>query len=368
MFGVGIIGCGQISELHCDAYTGRSDARVVAVSDKNRDAANVRAAQLGLSESADVYTDYRELLARDDVDVVEILVPHHLHYEMTVAALDAKKHVSLQKPMTISLDEADRLVELAAASTTQLRVIENFIFYPPIQRAKEIVNAGELGDVSSVRLKSAAGFNKGAWPSPSEQWRYSAEQCGGGPQVFDDGHHKFALAWHFLGLPSRVHSFIGSTALESGARLDCPAVISWTYENGALGSFETTYSPEMFVEADQYPQDDRIEITGTKGILWVTRGHGNLLNAPPVIVRTGNTIVSYDDMDTSWASSFTQATDHFLRSLVDGTQALLSPVQARNVMSFAIAAEESGRLGHAVSPSFRDATVATPSLARAKVG
>jgi predicted dehydrogenase len=368
MFGVGIIGCGQISELHCAAYEGRSDARVVAVSDKDRNAAALRASQLGLSESADVYTDYRELLSRDDVDIVEILVPHHLHSEMTIAALDAKKHVSLQKPMTISLAEADQLIDLAAASTTQLRVIENFIFYPPIQRAKEIIDAGELGEVTTIRLKSAAGFNKGAWPSPSEQWRYSADQCGGGPQVFDDGHHKFALAWHFLGLPSRVHSFIGSTEVAPGARLDCPAVISWSYENGALGSFEATYSPEMFVETDQYPQDDRIEITGTKGILWVTRGHGNLLNAPPVIVRTGDKSVSYDDMDTSWASSFTQATEHFLRSLENGTQALLSPVQARNVMSFALSAEESGRVGHEVSPSFRDSTVATPSLSRTTGG
>jgi predicted dehydrogenase len=365
MFGVGIIGCGQISELHCDAYEGRRDARVVAVSDKNRDAANVRAAQLGLSESADVYTDYQELLSRDDVDIVEILVPHHLHSEMTIAALAANKHVSLQKPMTISLSEADQLVDLAAASSTQLRVIENFIFYPPIQRAKEIIDAGDLGDLTTIRLKSAAGFNQRAWPSPSEQWRYSADQCGGGPMVFDDGHHKFAIAWHFLGLPSLVHSFIGSTVVGPGARLDCPAVITWSYENGALGSFEATYSPGMFVETDQYPQDDRIEITGTKGILWVTRGHGNLLDAPPVVVRTGDKTVTYDDMETSWSSSFTQATDHFLRSIEGGTQALLSPVQARDVLSFALSAEESGRIGQAVAPSFRAHAPAT-SLANAK--
>jgi predicted dehydrogenase len=367
MLGVGIIGCGQISELHCRAYEGRSDARIVAVSDKNRDAANLRARELGLSESVDVYTDYQDLLSRDDVDVVEILVPHHLHCEMTIAALAAGKHVSLQKPMTISLAEADQLVDLAATSSTQLRVIENFIFYPPIQRAKEIIDAGELGELTTIRLKSAAGYNEHAWPSPSEQWRYSADECGGGPMVFDDGHHKFAIAWHFLGMPSLVHSFIGSTVVGPGALLDCPALVSWSYEGGALGSFETTYSPGMFVETDQYPQDDRIEITGTKGILWVTRGHGKLLDAPAVIVRTGHKTVTHDDMETSWSSSFVQATDHFLRSLESGAQALLSPAQAREVLSFAFAAEESGRVGHAVTPSVRaQEPAATPSLSRVR--
>jgi predicted dehydrogenase len=350
MLGVGIIGCGQIAELHVAAYADRSDAKIVAVADKNVDAGCLIARQLGLSETDDVLVDYRELLQRNDVDVVEILLPHHLHAECALAALAAGKHTSLQKPMAVSLEEADQLIEAAAGASSKFHVFENFIFYPPIQRAKEIVDSGDLGDVMSIRLKSAAGYSENAWPSSAEQWRYSAELCGGGPMVFDDGHHKFAIAWHFLGLPLLVHSFIQQTYIRPDIQIDCPALVSWTYASGALGSFEATYSPEMFVETQQYPQDDRIEITGTKGILWVTRGHGKLLDAPPVILRTGRKTVTYDDMDTAWSSSFINATDNFLRSIESGTQALLSAEQASEVLAFAFAAGESARTGQPVSP------------------
>ncbi len=350
MLGVGIIGCGQIAELHSAALIGRTDARIVAVADKDPDAARDRARGLNLSETRDAYVDYRDLLARDDVDLVEILVPHHLHLEIALAALSAGKHVSLQKPMAISLEEAEQLVVAAAAATTQFHVFENFLFYPPIQRAKAIVDSGELGDLLSIRLKSAAGFSESAWTAPSEFWRLDADKCGGGPMLFDDGHHKFSIAWHFLGLPTRVNCFIQPTVLGPGISLDCPAITSWTYESGAVGSFEVTWSPEMYVETEQYAQDDRIEITGTRGILWVNRGHGNLMDAPPVVVRTGRATTIHDDMETAWSSSFVLATDHLLDCIESGTQALLSAEQASDVLAFAFAAGDSARLGQPVTP------------------
>lgn len=353
MLGVGMIGCGQICELHAAAYAGRGDARIVAVADSNADTGSSRARQLGLSETADAYLDYHELLKRDDVDIVEILLPHHLHRDAALAALAAGKHVSLQKPMAISLGEARQLVEAAAAARTRFHVFENFLFYPPIQRAKAIVDNGELGDLLSIRLKSAAGYSESAWPGPSEFWRLDLDKCGGGPMLFDDGHHKFSIAWHFLGLPVQVHSFVQPTVLGPGVSLDCPAIVSWIYQRGAVGSFEVTWSPEMYVETEQYAQDDRIEITGTKGILWVNRGHGNLMDAPPVVVRTGRTTVVHDDMATSWSSSFAGATDDFLRCVQGGPDALLSAEQASDILAFALAAEDSARLGQPVPLSAR---------------
>jgi predicted dehydrogenase len=354
MLGVGLIGCGQISELHAGAYARSNRARIVAIADKNLDAARLRATEQDLSER-DVYQDYRDLLERDDVDLVEVLVPHHLHCEVALAALAAGKHVSLQKPMAISAGEAQRLVDAASTATSRFHVFDNFLFYPPIQRAKAIVDAGELGDILSIRLKSAAGYSPDSWPAPSEFWRLDEDKCGGGPMLFDDGHHKFAVAWHFLGMPARVNTFLQPTVLGPGVTLDCPAIVSWAYAAGAVGSFEVTWSPEMYVETEQYAQDDRIEITGTKGVLWVTRGHGKLLDVAPVVVRTGRTTVHHDDMATSWASSFDLATEHFLSSIETGSTALLSAEDARDVLSFALAAGESARIGRPVDLAPRSA-------------
>jgi predicted dehydrogenase len=104
------VGCGRISDLHALGYRGRdgdSHARIVALGDTNRKRAREKAKAWGVER---VYGDYAELLADPDIDLVELLVPHHLHAGMTVAACHAGKHVSVQKPMALTVAEADRMI------------------------------------------------------------------------------------------------------------------------------------------------------------------------------------------------------------------------------------------------------------------
>jgi predicted dehydrogenase len=348
MIGVGVIGCGQISDLHLSAYTGRDDARIEALVDVDPVAATRQRDRFGL-EAAAIFTDYRAALDDPRVDLVEILVPHHLHRDVALAALRAGKHVSLQKPMGISIQEADELVVAASASHAASRVFENFVFYPPVVKAKQIIDSGDLGDILAIRIKSNAGYNENAWPPPAEAWRYDRDKCGGGPMIFDDGHHKFALACYLGGLPESVFAWIGSTTLTPDLTLDVPSLVSWRYRSGALGSFEATYSPELFVDTHQYPQDDRIEVTGSRGVLWVTRGHGQLIDGePPLIVRIDRTTTAYHDIPSDWASSFSAATAHFLDAIGGKHPPQLSFADARDVLRFGIAAESSARSGEPV--------------------
>ena len=167
---------------------------------------------------ARIYSDYRALLDDPNVDAVEILLPHHLHAEAALAAMDAGKHVSLQKPMTILVADADRLIARAKATGVVFRVFENFIFYPPIAKAKALVDAGAIGEPKTIRIKSNPGRSATAWEVPvsADAWRQDITQNGGGPLAFDDGHHKFATAWNFMGLAEEVHAWIGTT--EAGER------------------------------------------------------------------------------------------------------------------------------------------------------
>ena len=301
-------------------------------------------------DTAVVVSDYREALERSDVDLVEILVPHYLHREVALAALRAGKHVSLQKPMGISLQDADELVAAASTSNGASRVFENFVFYPPIVRAKQIIDSGDLGDLLAVRIKSNAGYNENAWPPPTEAWRYDRDKCGGGTMIFDDGHHKFALACYLGGVPESVFAWIGSTTIAPDVIVDAPSLVSWRYRSGAVGSFEATYSPELFVDTEQYPQDDRIEVTGTRGVLWVTRGHGQLIDGEPaLLVRTDRTTTAYSDFPVAWASSFAAATNHFLDAIGGGHPPRLSFSDARDVLRFGLAAEASARTGAQVA-------------------
>ena len=330
MIRVGFIGCGRISDLHAAAYLHSKHATITAVADPDESNRTTRGNAWGVPESAQ-HADAADLLARDDVDMVEVLVPHHLHEQVAQQAAAAGKHISLQKPMAMGLDEADRIIAAASDAGVTLKVFENFVFYPPIQRARDLIDNGEIGDVLSIRLKSAAGYSTEGWEVPAEAmaWRFDPGRSGGGPQVFDDGHHKFASAWYLHGFPTTVHAFIGSSF---NGVLDSPSVVTWQYADGAVGSFEATFSPELAMHGAYYGQDDRIEVTGTKGVIWVTRGHGRMSDLAPVILYTGQRTIHMDDMDADWGVSFVKSGRHFVKALQESADPVITGQQGRDLV------------------------------------
>ncbi len=198
---VGIIGCGRIATLQVLGHLDHARARVAAVCDVAL--AERRRAEWG---AARAYADYRELLADPGVDAVEIVLPHVLHREVAVAALAAGKHVSLQKPPTLTLADLAEVDAAARAAGRRMRVFENFKYYPPHVRARELVRAGAIGDPLSVRIKTAAGRFEDGWdvPMAAQAWRMDPERCGGGPTCFDHGYHCFNMGRFFIDEPALV--------------------------------------------------------------------------------------------------------------------------------------------------------------------
>ena len=349
MLHVGIIGCGRISDLHALGYRDRDDAGIVAVCDVDRANAEARARQWGVPEAA-VFEDYRQLCQSGLVDLVEIIVPHHLHYEIASFAISCDLHVSMQKPLSLSLAHADRLVDAAGESSKVIRLYENFLFYPPVLKALELIEQGLIGEPLSVRLKSNAGYSPDAWQIPFSAllWRHNPDECGGGPLVFDDGHHKFSLAWIVLGQPSEVHAWIGSTYVLN-FELDSPSLVSMRYESGAVANLEVVYSPDLLIEGtSHYAQDDRMEITGTRGVIWVNRGHGRIGDSPPVVSYADGTVETYE-CETGWEHSFIGATRSLLDTLAAGDEPILTLAEGRDILAAALAAQRSAQAGSVVS-------------------
>ena len=343
------IGAGRISDLHALAYLDDERAELAAVCDSNISLARERGARWGVSPTR-VFADYHDMLALDEIDLVEILLPHHLHYRATLDALAAGKHVSVQKPMALNLAQADEMVKAAREAGLRLKVYENFIFYPPVQRAKALIDNGEIGDPLTIRVKSNSGVSPTEWqvPASARAWRLNPEECGGGPLVFDDGHHKFALGWHFMGKAEAVHAWIGRTEIAPGAFLDSPAIVSWKFPNNRYGSLEAVFSPQLTLDTRHYAQDDRVEITGSKGVIWVTRGHGKLMDAPPVVMVKDRGTRAFSDMPVGWEHSFINSTRHFIDAWFVGEPPSLTGDEGREVLQFALAAQESARTGAAV--------------------
>jgi len=343
MIRVGIIGCGRISDLHAAAYLKTKHATITAVADPDEHNRNTRGAAWSVPESAR-HADASELLARDDVDMVEVLVPHHLHEGIAEQVAAAGKHISLQKPMAMDVAQAQSIIESAARAGVTLKLFENFVFYPPIQRARNLIDAGEIGDVLSIRVKSSAGYSTQGWEVPAEAmaWRFDMSRSGGGPQVFDDGHHKFASAWYLHGFPKSVHAYIGSSF---NGVLDSPSLVSWQYEDGAVGTFQATFSPELQMHGRYYGQDDGIEVVGSKGVIWVTRGHGRMLDVAPVILYKNQVTTHMDDMESDWGVSFINSGRHFVRALEEGGEPVLTGEQGRDLLAFSLAAQRSAAEG-----------------------
>jgi len=348
---VGFVGCGRIADLQCLGYLAHPRAEIVAVCDVDAARAHARARAWGAKR---VHTDLDALLADPEVEAVEILTPHQHHAAQARAALAAGKHVSLQKPPTRTLAEFDAVVAAARESGRTFRVFENFMYYPPHRKALELVESGAIGTPLSVRVKTAAGRFADGWEvTPETQaWRTDPETCGGGPVTFDHGYHCFHMGQLFVPTRiERVHAFIHWTRLGEKASYDGPALVSWRYEGdpARYGSWEVIASLGMRVRSDYYVSDDRLEIHGSEGIVWVNRCTGKLLDEPSVVLYREGETRAFHDLETDWAASFRLGGLDFVDALLEGRAPPQSADAARETLVFALAAARSAAEGREVA-------------------
>lgn len=366
-----IVGCGRIAHLHVAGYKQHADGMLWGVYDKNLKTAKAFAAKHGIKK---VYDSFEAVLKDADVVGVELIIPHHLHCAYTVRAAQAKKHVSVQKPMAMNLAECDQMIQAAKANGVKLKVYENFVFYPPYQKAKELLDAGEIGTPAGIRLKMnngtllsrnvpdigkkklsdnrAEGLPETGWKIDTKSWlwRFNETLSGGGPTVFDDGYHKFSLAIYFLGPVEKVVAWIDQTAVVPGIYNDVPAVVMWKYKDKPLyGTWDIVSSDEMYITSKYYTCDERVEMTGSRGVIWVTRCTGTLMPevAPVLMYRDGKT-AEFWEMPHDWQDSFIRCTADFIEAIRDDQDPILTGEQGRAVLKFALATVDSSRKNQAI--------------------
>ncbi len=350
---VAIVGCGRISDLHQMGYRDRTDARIVAVCDTNKTRARKKAKEWGVEK---VYTDYQQLLEDKNIDLVELLTPHHLHCPMSIQAAQAGKHISVQKPMALSAHEADKMIAAAAVAGVMLRVYETFVYYAPAVRARELIEGGEIGDVRAVRMHVNSGTADTSWrvPLSSWLWRFNEKQCGGGPLVFDHGYHLFSLGYYLGGPVEKVFAWIDQTPVkEAGGivKIDAPAAIMFQFKaSHRYGLLDIEHTPNMRIYSDYYADDDRIEVIGEKGILFINRYTARTVDLPELMLfKDGKTTPILVD-GVEWHDSFIAATRDCIEKLSIGAQPRLDGPTGKAVLQFTLAALQSAASGCAVRP------------------
>lgn len=340
---VAFVGCGRISGLHQMGYIGRDDAKIVAVCDTNERLAKKMAKEWQVPK---VYKDYQELLRDPEIDLVELLVPHYLHCSMTIQGLQAGKHVSVQKPMALNLEESDEMIAAAEKSGRIFRVYENFVFYPPNVKAREMLQAGEIGEPQMLRMHVSTGKSKTQWKVPLSAWawRFDEKKGGGGPLIFDHGYHLFSMAYDLMGPVKRVTAWFDQSKMYPKVYIDAPAVMMFQfYGDRKYGTLDFAHTPNMVMDSIYYADDDRAEIIGDKGILIINRSTAKTLDYPPLVLfRDGKTTeVPVDRFE--WHDSFIDCTRHLIDVIQNGGDPKLDGKTGRAVLEFSLAAHQSAR-------------------------
>jgi len=359
MLKVGFIGTGVIFDLNVLGYLNNPDVEITCLCNRTIEKARQKIEKFNLSTNIPIYSDYKEMLNKEDLDIVEILLPHHLHTEATIhSAEKGVKGISVQKPIALTLEEADMMIDACKQSGSILSIYENFVFAPHIVKAKELIDKDYIGDPSSIRIKTAMGV-KGGWiiPKGAEEWRKEPKKVGGrekgSPILFDNGWHDFVLAhWFFNEEIEKVFAWT-----DNYQGIDAPAYVMFKYKQSfehvvpQYGNMEFSIMPEMEIPSNYYPTDEFIEIIASRGVMKINQGTsiGNKMSdseifAPIVIIRDGK-VESYTDFERDWKYSFINATNHFIDVMKNNKTPILSGEQARYILKFNLAAIESAESG-----------------------
>jgi predicted dehydrogenase len=341
--GVGIIGSQFIAEIHAESFRHVPDAEVVAVASPTRAHVEAFAGRHGIAKW---FTDYRDLLALKEVDMVTLCLPNYLHCQATMDASSAGKHVVCEKPLCMNLEEADTMIDYCRRNKVKLMYAEELCFTPKYVRAKRLIEEGAFGKVYLVKQSEKH-------DGPHAEWFWDTDLSGGGV-TFDMGCHAIEFFRWLLGKPriTSVYAQMGTYVHAHRTRGDDNAILILEFENGAVGLAEESW-------AKPGGMDDRAEIYGEHGVTYADLLHGNALET---FSRTGYGYAVEKAGDTkgwtftiyeeAWNYGFPQEMAHFVDCVKHDKQPLETGEDGKAVLEAIFAAYESARTGQKVMLPF----------------
>ena len=255
VLGIGMVGYAFMGRAHSQAWRNVASffdlplrPRMAAICGRDQAAVAAAAARLGWPAWE---TDWKRLVQRDDVDLVDVCTPGSSHAEISIAALEAGRHVLCEKPLANTVEEARAMAaaaERAATGGVRAMVGFNFRRVPAVARARELVAAGRLGPIRHVRAAYLA--SHALDPELPLAWRHQASEAGSGA-LGDLGAHAVDLAQHLAGdriagVSALTETFVRERPLPGGGgargpvTVDDAALFIARFGGGALGSFEAT--------------------------------------------------------------------------------------------------------------------------------
>jgi len=245
---LGLVGCGNVAvNRHLPVLQSLKDAQVVALADTNKDHLNRAADRFHVKKR---YGDFRALLGDPEVEALAICTPPQTHVDIALAGLEAEKHLFIEKPLALSLDDCDRLVERAAQSPCKVMVGFKLRWHRLVRQARDILRRGDLGDLRAIRYV-ATGQHKEHEP----EWLKRREQGGG--MLIEFAVHTFDL-WRFL-LQSEIEEVFALS--RSGQWEDETATVTARMANGVLATAVLSKGTAENHEVEIYGQNARLFVS-----------------------------------------------------------------------------------------------------------
>lgn len=259
---IGLIGAGNVGvNAHIPAIGANDGMELVSVADPTPERLQAAADAAGLQPDA-LHADWRDLLARPDVEAVVVATPQRFRPQIVIAAAEAGKHILAEKPLALTPADAQAMIDTARANAVILATVHNYHFMPVYRDIKEVLDGGEIGQPEIAVLNYLGVEDRPGAAAFVPRWRHNAAESGGGV-LMDMLHVVYLANWFMGGPPVAVSAWIDKR-LEGDGDVEDIALVRYAYPQGqALVNMAWGVGP------------GGIEIGGTRGrVVLETEGYG----------------------------------------------------------------------------------------------
>jgi UDP-N-acetylglucosamine 3-dehydrogenase len=325
---IGVIGLGWFGEIHCDAIRGVANLELGALCTRNSDRLAAMAGKFGVAKTT---RDYREMLADPEIDAVSIVTMWDQHTEPAIAALEAGKHVFLEKPMASSVEDCLKIIAAAKESKAILQIGHICRFNPRYRMAKQAIAAGRIGRI--VAMSSRRNI-PAAW-TPEILNKI-------GPIVGDAIHDTDLMLWF---TEDRIVSAYAQTVDVRGLKYPDIAQTMYRFARGATATLETVW---CMPEKTPFDIDERMSIIGSEGIIHIQDTFPNLGIVGSDKLHSPDTTY-WPEFDGVRGGALREELSYFANSALAGkTPEIGRPEDAAAALEATLAAEQSARTGEVV--------------------
>jgi myo-inositol 2-dehydrogenase/D-chiro-inositol 1-dehydrogenase len=347
---VGLVGSQFISTIHAESFHRRPDAELFAVTSPTPGNAKKLAEKWRIPHH---FTDHRKMLERDELDVVVIGSPNDTHCPITLDAAAAGKHVVCEKPLCVTLADADRMIEACRRAKVHLMYAEELCFTPKYVRMKQLLDEGALGAPTLVKQSE-----KHDGPHAPHFW--DVNRSGGGVTM-DMGCHAIEFFRWILGSSAgkrrsevrSVYAQMNTSVHKDKTTGDDNAVLVLEMDGGVVCVAEESWTKLGGM-------DDRAEVYGSRGVALADLLHGNAIETYSAegygyaVEKAGSTKGwSFTIYEEAWNYGFPQEMEHFVRCVQGREEPQVTGEDGRAVLEAIFAAYESAGTGRKVSLPFK---------------